>query len=109
MANVIPLIKKNNRQFRKNCRPILLLVSLSKICEKVVFVKLYNFLNNNCYFYRFQSRFRPGDYTVMQLLTYIVYKIYKALEKGREVIAAVFLDISKAFDRVWHMQGRFTI
>ena len=63
-----------------------------------MFVKLYNFLNNN-----FQSRFRPGDYTVMQLLTYIVYKIYKALEKGREVKAAVFLDISKAFDQVWHM------
>ena len=77
MANVIPLIKKKNRQFKSNCRPISLLVSLSKICEKVVFVKLYNFLNNNCYFYHFQSRFRPGDYTVMQLLTYIVYNSLK--------------------------------
>ena len=36
MANVIPLFKKNNRQFRSNYRPISLLVSLSKICEKVV-------------------------------------------------------------------------
>jgi hypothetical protein len=77
MANVMPLFKKNNRQFRSNYRPISLLVSLSKICEKVVFVRLYNFLNNKGYFYRFQSGFRPGDSTVMQL-TYIVDKIYKA-------------------------------
>ena len=100
MANVIPLFKKNNRQLRNNYRPISLLVSLSKICEKVVFVRLHNFLNNTGFFYRFQSGFRSGDSTVMQL-TYIVDKIYKALEKGREV-RAVFLDISKAFDRVWH-------
>jgi hypothetical protein len=100
MGNVIPLFKKNNRQCRSNYRPISLLVSLSKICEKVVFVRLYNFLDNKGYFYRFQSGFRSGDSTVMQL-SYIVDKIYKALEKGREV-RAVFLDISKAFDRVWH-------
>ena len=100
MGNVIPLFKKNNRQCRSNYRPISLLVSLSKIAEKVVFVRLYNFLDNKGYFYRFQSGFRSGDSTVMQL-SYIVHKIYKALEKGREV-RAVFLDISKAFDRVWH-------
>ena len=33
-------------------------------------------------------------------LVYIVHKIHEALEKGNEV-RAVFLDISKAFDRVW--------
>ena len=46
------------------------------------------------------SGFRPGDSTVMQLV-YIVQEIYEALEKGNE-IKAVFLDISKAFDRVQH-------
>ena len=51
-------------------------------------------------FYRFQSGFRPVDSTVMQLV-YIVNKIYQALEKGHEV-RVVFLDISKAFDKVWH-------
>ena len=30
-------------------------------------------------------------------LTYIVHKIYEAIERGNEV-RAVFLDISKAFD-----------
>jgi len=47
-------------------------------------------------FYRFQSGFRPGNSTV-----YIVQEIYEALDEGSEM-RAVLLDISKAFDRVWH-------
>ena len=45
-ANVIPLFTKDNRQVRSNYRPISLLVNLSKICEKIVFMRLYNFLEN---------------------------------------------------------------
>jgi hypothetical protein len=47
----------------------------------------------------FQSGFRPGDSTVNQLI-FITHKIYEALEQGKEV-RMVFLDISKAFDKVW--------
>ena len=34
-------------------------------------------------------------------LVYVVHESYEALEEGSEM-RAVFLDISKAFDRVWH-------
>ena len=49
-----------------------------------------------------QSGFRPDDSTINQLL-YITQKIYAAFEDfpSRET-HAVFLDISKAFDKVWH-------
>ena len=49
-----------------------------------------------------QSGFRLGDSTISQLL-YITQKIYTAFEDfpSRES-RAVFLDISKAFDKVWH-------
>ena len=47
-----------------------------------------------------RSVLRPGDSTVMQLV-YIVHKMYEVLEEGSGM-RAVFLDISKAFDRVWH-------
>ena len=40
------------------------------------------------------------DSTVNQL-TYIYYTFCKALDEGKEV-RAIFCDISKAFDRVWH-------
>lgn len=52
------------------------------------------------FLYKFQSGFRPGDSTINQLI-FLVHKIYKALEEGKEV-RVVFLDISKAFDKVWH-------
>ena len=47
-----------------------------------------------------QSGFRPGDSCVNQLLA-ITHEIYKSFDEGFEV-RGVFLDISKAFDKVWH-------
>ena len=100
LANVIPIFKKDDRQSKLNYRPVSLLVSLSKIAEKIVFVRLYNFLLEIKFLNPLQSGFRPGDSTINQL-TYMVHKIYDALERGKEV-RMVFLDISKAFDKVWH-------
>ena len=49
-----------------------------------------------------QSGFRPGDFTINQLLS-ITNEILMAFEQypTRETWG-VFLDISKAFDEVWH-------
>ena len=77
-----------------------LLLCVSKICEKLAFVHLYNFLVEIGFFYHLQSGFRPADSTVIQLI-YVVQNIIDALERGNEV-RAVFSDISKAFDKVWH-------
>jgi hypothetical protein len=99
LANVVPILKKTIVN-QKNYRPISLLPSLSKICEKIVFVRLYNFSLEINFLNLFQSGFRPGDSTVSQLI-FIVHKIHEALELGKEV-RMVFLDISKAFDKVWH-------
>ena len=100
LANVIPLFKNDNPQHKVNYRPVSLLASFSKICERVVSFHLYNFLMEIGFFYKFQSGFRPGDSTINQLI-FLVHKIYEALEGGKEV-RVVFLDISKAFDKVWH-------
>ena len=47
-----------------------------------------------------QSSFKPGDSCINQLLS-ITHEIYKSFDDGLEV-RSVFLDISKAFDKVWH-------
>ena len=47
-----------------------------------------------------QSGFKPGDSCINQLLS-ITHEIYKSFDDGLEV-RSVFLDISKAFDKVWH-------
>ena len=47
-----------------------------------------------------QSGFVPGDSTVNQLI--IIYNTFcRALDDGKAV-RAIFCDITKAFDRVWH-------
>ena len=73
-----------------------------KIFEKIIFNSLYNYLNTNNLITRNQSGFRPGDSTTNQL-TYLVNEIHEAFEdKNSLEVRAVFLDISKAFDKVWH-------
>ena len=47
-----------------------------------------------------QSGFKPVDSCIIQLLS-ITHEIYKSFDDGFEV-RSVFLDISKAFDKVWH-------
>ena len=101
-ANVLPIHKKENRQLKKNYRPISLLPICGKIFEKLVFDVMYEFLNKNNLLTPKQSGFRPGDSTINQLLS-ITNEIHKAFDKypSRET-RAIFLDISKAFDKVWH-------
>ena len=47
-----------------------------------------------------QSSFKQGDSCINQILS-ITHDIYQSLDQGYEV-RGVFLDISKAFDKVWH-------
>ena len=101
-GNVIPVHKKESRQLKKNYRPISLLPICGKIFEKIIFDVIYKHLMDNDLLTPNQSGFRPGDSTINQLL-YITHKIFTAFEDypSRET-RAVFLDISKAFDKVWH-------
>ena len=55
-----------------------------------------------------QSGFTPGDFCINQYLS-ITHNIYKSFDDGYEVRrvpwhfkSVEFLDISKAFDKVWH-------
>ena len=75
---------------------------LCKIFEKVLFDKIYNHLCDNELLSPNQSGFCPDDSTVNQLIA-ITRQIHVAFEEylSRET-RAVFLDIYKAFDKVWH-------
>ena len=61
---------------------------------------VFNFLNDHHVITTLQSGFVPGDSTVNQLVD--IYNTFcQALGAGKEV-RAIFCDINKAFDRVWH-------
>lgn len=99
-ANVSPIFKKSDPSKPSNYRPISLLSCLGKLMERCVHKYLYNYVISNDILTTFQSGFIKGDSTVNQL-TYLYNDISKAMDEGKEV-RAVFCDISKAFDRVWH-------
>ena len=62
--------------------------------------RIFNFFRDNQVITTLQSGFVPGDSTVNQLVD--IYNTFcKALDEGKEM-RAIFCDISKAFDRVWH-------
>ena len=100
IANVIPIFKKESKNNASNYRPISLLSSLSKVLEKAVHYHLYTYLNDHSLLTVKNSGFKQKDSTVNQLLS-IVHKLYSGLD-NKENACLVFLDISKAFDKVWH-------
>ena len=74
----------------------------SKIFERLIFNLLYKLVEENSLFCSNQSGFRETDSCVNQLLptvreTYESFDNFPSLETRSE-----FLDMSKAFDRVWH-------
>ena len=99
-ANVVPVFKRNNKQELKNYCPISLLPVSSKIFERLLYDSMFKFFTENNLISLNQSGFKPGDSCVNQLLP-ITHQIFKSLDNGREV-RSVFLDITKAFDKVWH-------
>ena len=102
VANVTPIFKKGDKQLVKNYRPISLLPICGKILEKIIFNHLYSYLITNKLITNNQSGFRPGDSTTNQLL-YLVDEIHQAFDNPESFeVRAVFPDISKAFDKVWH-------
>ena len=98
-ANVCPVPKKGELSLVSNYRPISLLNSENKLFERLVFKYLFNHLCDNN-LSSLKSGFIPGDSSVNQL-TFLYNTFCKAIDSGKEV-RAVFCDISKAFDRVWH-------
>lgn len=82
-------------------RPISLLPMLSKVFEKIYIKKLNEIIKSNKLIPDYQFGFRNKHGTIEQVHR-VVNQINKDLERKR-YCSAVFLDISQAFDKVWHV------
>ena len=100
-ATIVPAFKNcGDRTDPNKYRPISLLPIISKIFESIINNKISGHLESLCLLTDKQYGFRRSRSTA-DLLTVITERIFRALDRCGET-KSVALDISKAFDRVWH-------
>ena len=98
-ANVVPIHKKSDTQILSSYRPVSLLPVWSKIFERLIYNSMYKHVSDNNILSPNQPGFRTGGSCINQLLS-ITYEILHCFDEGMET-RAIFLDIPKAFDKVW--------
>ena len=99
-ADVSPLYKSKERYMVTNYRPISLLIMMSKILEKVVYSRVYNFLVETEQLYQSQYGFRTG-HSCQNAISELIGNVLKNQEENKLTIG-VFIDLSKAFDTLSH-------
>ena len=95
-ADITPLYKAKEHCLVTNYRPISLLVTISKILEKIIYTRTYNFPTKTNQLYKGQYGFRSG-HSCQNAISELVGHIQKSLEEGK-ISIGVFIDLSKAFD-----------
>ena len=100
IAKVIPLYKTKDPALFSNYRPISLLPFFSKILERLMYNRLYNFLTEHNILSMNQFGFRKNYSTFLALMD-LVDNISKNIDDGNYSIG-IFLDLSKAFDTINH-------
>jgi retron-type reverse transcriptase len=100
IAKVVPIFKTGDKFSVENYRPISLLPVFSKVIEKMIKIRMLNFLNKHNIFYDRQSGFRKNHSTMFPIID-IVSECFDKINNG--VFSSVItLDLKKAFDTVNH-------
>ena len=100
IANITALHNKDDKQNVQNYRPISLLSTVGKCLERCVQKTVQAHLIDQGHISPTQAAYTPKSSTVTQLLE-MYHTITEAMDKGKE-IRFLFMDVSKAFDQVWH-------
>ena len=97
-ALVTPIFKANESNLFENYRPISVLSCFSKVLEKLMYKRLYNYVETKKILSKHQYGFRRNRSTEHAILE-LTDKISKAMDEGKYTMG-IFLDLSKAFDTV---------
>lgn len=97
---VRPIHKSGVKAQMTNHRPITLISNVGKIIEKLLKVRMMNFLEKNKILSKNQFGFRQGLSTE-DAIKALTAKLYENMDRNTPTLA-VFIDLEKAFDTVSH-------
>ena len=97
---IIPIHKKDSKAKAENYRPVSLTSHLIKIFERIMRTRIVDFIEKNNLIAPEQYGFRSGRSCMSQLLSHYE-KLIQILEESSNA-DVLYLDMSKAFDRVDH-------
>ena len=100
IANVIPIFKKGDRSLSSNYRPISLTSIVGKLLEAIISNSIRNHLEKHRLINDSQHGFTSGRSCLTNLLTFFS-SVFESVDEGHNY-DVVYLDFSKAFDRVPH-------
>ena len=102
IANITMIPKKVSKSKDPgDYRPISMTSCLGKLCERIMKTRLYSFLEEKNIFAKQQSGFRNNK-GASDNLVFCTQKLCETINKDRNA-CGIFFDISKAFDKVWHV------
>ena len=100
IAKVISLFKKGNPELPSNYRPISLLSIFSKKFEKLMYKRLYSFLEVHNILYSLQFGFQE-NHSIDHALVNLTESVKNTLDNKR-LGCGIFIDLQRAFDTVNH-------
>lgn len=101
ISKIIPVYKKGEKKDPLNYRPLAIQPALSKLFEKSILFQLVDYFENNNLLDKEQHGYRKNKSTTTALISY-VENVLEKLDEDNKVVGA-FLDMSKAFDSVHHL------
>ena len=101
VAKVIPLYKDGDRSDPSNYRPISLLPVIGKIFEKIIYLRIVNFLDHFKLLNKNQFGFRKKRSTIDAICS-LTENIHHVLNNRYVTTLCSFIDLKKAFDTVDH-------
>ena len=100
VAKVTPIYKKGAKAEPGNYRPISVLPVVGKIFERIVNVRLIDFLETSDILYKHQYGFRKKYSTKLSLIN-LINTLMRSMDEGK-VTLGIFIDFQKAFDTINH-------
>ena len=88
-ADVVPLYKAKDLQESNNYRPISLLLTLSKLLEKIMYKRTYSFLESSGQIYKSQYGFRTA-HSCENAICELVSEIIKGKQDGMYTLVVAF-------------------